>query len=299
MFKQSRIKGGLSQPQPNFPSVVSSLLEIKALIEIIGGLNGNNNERYASVMEVMQDIDALYKHVGENVEDLEALIQQVNAALANYLPLTGGTLTGNLVVDGGPSARYVRVQADAGQPKGFVIGSGLSNRWVLQAEGAESGTANGANLALYRYNNSGGLLGQAMGINRENGLVNFPFQHIAIAGLPFGQPGLYTPSASAGINVTSITAYPVPWIRLGDKVICGFAWTVNSSATGAVAWSFTLPIASNFSDPRQLTGSGAWLLNQSQGISIRAISANTARAQSDKIGVGSHDCYGIIIYHVR
>ncbi|MEP7454310.1 hypothetical protein [Phyllobacterium sp. SB3] len=116
-----------------------------------------------------------------------------NAALAtslngNWLPLTGGTLTGAvsgtaLTLSGalnGTSATFsgavtipatgLRLNGNVGTARGIRFQTSGSDRWVLYTSGtAESGSDNGSNLELNRYNDAGTFLDTLISINRETG----------------------------------------------------------------------------------------------------------------------------------
>jgi hypothetical protein len=98
-----------------------------------------------------------------------------------YLPLTGGTLTGNL---SGTSATFSGVvTANAGimlngtSGNRYIIGrTSGSTRWAMfLGDGtAESGNNAGSNFSILNYSDSQATLGTPLAINRASGIVTIP-----------------------------------------------------------------------------------------------------------------------------
>lgn len=91
-----------------------------------------------------------------------------NAALVSelsgsFLSLSGGTLTGNLLINGANAAsKFV----------GFTTAN--SSRWLISSDNAtESGANVGSDFAVYRYSDTGVFLGQPLYIQRSTGNIFF------------------------------------------------------------------------------------------------------------------------------
>ena len=80
-----------------------------------------------------------------------------------YLPLTGGTLTGNLAID-----------LPSGTSRSVSGSAAGKARWVLELGNAtaETGSNVGSDFALTRYNDAGASLGAPLAITRANGNIN-------------------------------------------------------------------------------------------------------------------------------
>jgi hypothetical protein len=92
-----------------------------------------------------------------------------------FLPLTGGTLTGNLVAPG-IAAGGLSMKAASGQPNAFWGDVGGNARWLMElGDGsAETGANAGSNFAILAYSDSGIALGPDFTINRATGQVGVP-----------------------------------------------------------------------------------------------------------------------------
>lgn len=100
--------------------------------------------------------------------------------LSNYLPLTGGRLTGPF---NGTSAIFsstisavqnVAVSGAGSSTRGFALQTEGDSRWLLYADsGVEAGANTGTNFNIARYSDSGSFLGNALVINRSTGNIQF------------------------------------------------------------------------------------------------------------------------------
>jgi hypothetical protein len=92
-----------------------------------------------------------------------------------FLPLTGGTLTGNLVAPG-VAAGGLSMKAASGQPNAFWGDVGGNARWLMElGDGsAETGANAGSNFAILAYSDAGVALGPDFTINRATGQVGVP-----------------------------------------------------------------------------------------------------------------------------
>ena len=101
-------------------------------------------------------------------------IPNYGSALSGYLPLTGGTLTGNL------NGTFIFAKDQFTTTKNSVSGStafyGFQNlagvnRWNFAITGAETGSNAGFNFNIDRYADNGALLGTSLSINRATNTV--------------------------------------------------------------------------------------------------------------------------------
>lgn len=100
--------------------------------------------------------------------------------LAAYLPLTGGTLTGNL---NGTTASFTGnvnsggafvINRAGATTKGIFSQTTASNRWFFGANAtSESGSNLGSNFVIERYSDAGTSLGNALTIERNSGNASF------------------------------------------------------------------------------------------------------------------------------
>ena len=101
------------------------------------------------------------------------------SALAGYLPLTGGTLTGNLTVKAlAGSPGVINIVRDPGQGAVITTYSNLppsQPRWQLQlaSPDPESGGNAGSNFLLQSFADSGAGLGTPLSISRATGVATF------------------------------------------------------------------------------------------------------------------------------
>jgi hypothetical protein len=132
--------------------------------------------------------------------DLDAIDQELHAlsvttGTASYLPLTGGTLTGNLQVNG--SGVDLQIVGFGGVPYGGGAGmasanialnkalSGFSNqvlgttggslRWAVVPGGPtpETGSNSGSNFLIQNFDDTGAALGTPLSISRATGVATF------------------------------------------------------------------------------------------------------------------------------
>jgi hypothetical protein len=107
------------------------------------------------------------------------------SALANFLPLAGGTMTGALIGVSGAfsstlSASAVNaptLNATAAAATNRTVGfqTSGSNRWTAQANStAESGGNAGSDFLLSRYSDAGSLIDSPISVNRATGVVTIP-----------------------------------------------------------------------------------------------------------------------------
>ena len=120
-----------------------------------------------------------------------------------YLPLSGGTLTGNLTIDKA-TPTLIFDNAAAGQARQIQGMTNGSLRWVLApgSADAESGSDAGSNFTIYRYDDSGSYLGIALNITRSTGLATVAGDPTAALGIATKQYVDNNAPASVGVGQT-------------------------------------------------------------------------------------------------
>jgi len=165
-------------------------------------------------------------------------------ALAGYLLLTGGTLTGTLflpsAVIGGDTATapYLTIDGAAGSPRPVQWLTAGKGRWKLLVNSvAETGAGVGSDFELQRFDDSGNLIGDSISITRKTG-------DIALG----GRVTLNDPLTSAGVQLainagatagglqlklTGDGANPAKTLKLTGGIL---SWLNNA---GAAIWTLT------------------------------------------------------------
>jgi hypothetical protein len=150
---------------------------------------------------------------------------------SGYLPLTGGTITGNLTVTGvttiqGPNSFVL--SAPAGNQRAILGQTGTLSRWQLQlGDQIAEGVGNaGSNFSLTAYTNLGGFLGTWLSISRADGTAAFA-GHVNI------NQGL---AVNGLLAVNDITNFYVPGGTAGQVMTTngtgGLSWTTPSGGGG-------------------------------------------------------------------
>jgi len=90
-----------------------------------------------------------------------------------YLPLSGGTLTGNLLLTGNTlTANNIQVDRVSGTTRDITFLSGGLSRWILRTDSStESGSNEGSNFGIVRRSDAGSNIETALTINRSSGIV--------------------------------------------------------------------------------------------------------------------------------
>ena len=117
----------------------------------------------------------------------------LNSALASYLPLAGGTVTGVLTVQGPNS--FV-LNAPSGQQRAILGQTSGLTRWQMNlGDITTEGVGNtGSNFALTSYGGTGSFIANVLTINRATGVATFS----AIPSFPGGLAGQYLQTDGAG-----------------------------------------------------------------------------------------------------
>lgn len=128
-------------------------------------------------------------------------------AASGYLPLTGGTMTGQLTT----SANIVLTgPAGSNHMIGSFTGTNVAanDRWTLNfSRGAETGSAVGSDFGLFSYNDTGVLLGNPLTIERASGYVSINGNGATLAPTnagPFGSGSLRLNKAAGASTVNNI-----------------------------------------------------------------------------------------------
>jgi len=105
-------------------------------------------------------------------EDLVVNPAGVAAEIASKVAKAGDTMTGFLTLDYAAPQLYFKKGA-SGDIASILVSTAGSTRWSyrLSDAAAESGADAGSNLAIYRYSDTGALLGLALSIERKTGLM--------------------------------------------------------------------------------------------------------------------------------
>lgn len=78
----------------------------------------------------------------------------------------------------------------------------------------------------------------------------------AVIGWTYPPNDVYTPTLTNTTNITSSTARPCQYVRVGRMVIVSGSVSITPTATGATLLLMSLPIASNFANNYELGGAG-------------------------------------------
>jgi len=150
-------------------------------LNVTGNGTGSTNEPNSySMLSIFGNVDTYGKvyHDYDNAGEQRVKVKygpsysawrkvwdDVNFNPNNYLPITGGTLTGNLSTNSG----FVTSSPIA------LVFRNSSNilRWELDRDAPETGSNSGSNLTLYRYNDDGSYLGTFLSMNRATGMSTF------------------------------------------------------------------------------------------------------------------------------
>jgi hypothetical protein len=112
-------------------------------------------------------------------------LDQATADL-RYLQLTGGTLSGNLVIDNAAGTVLFSLNGQVGADRRVQFQTDALSRWNLNCDGIEEEGANsGSNFRIQRYADDGAGLGTALAISRATGIVDFTVTP-TVLGVPIG-----------------------------------------------------------------------------------------------------------------
>ena len=141
-----------------------------------------------------------------------------------YLPLTGGTLTGNLEISTGTSLAALILNANSGQQRSVRFYTANSQRWMLEAQSiAETGGNVGSDFLIDRYDDNGNFLGTPLQISRASGLVTV------------GAGGLTT---TGDINVVNLSASGAIQISVATTQSPSYRIMTQGNGTDSNLWDW-------------------------------------------------------------
>lgn len=113
-----------------------------------------------------------------------------------FLPLAGGTLSGNLTISAVNASLGLNCTA-AGQTGAMYLRTGVNDRWSLgKGNGAESGANVGSDFFVNRFADNGAFLGTPFSIDRASG--DATFGNRLTVGLNFNVAGIANLNQSSG-----------------------------------------------------------------------------------------------------
>lgn len=222
--------------------------------------------------ELRQEVQNLYRSIEEavesipevdlspletSIEELVADLTDLDAALADYLPLTGGTLTGDLTVQGND---LVVGGVNTSDTSLWLRRSGATHSWRLLNTAGHLDFYGGDNAAsLHRLRITSGGVAQFQGdvelanagtatnqavradrsISAGNGLTGGG-NLTANRSLALGTPGTITASTSNSVSASSHThelALPTVRGEVGCYALCRRSGTTSISDGGTIAGS--------------------------------------------------------------
>lgn len=149
----------------------------------------------------------------------------------------------------------------------------VTNTASLYIQGAPSATVTGVNTALYVAAGGvrlGGIGGAGMVQSDADGDLSV---------IAYTAPTTYTPTLTNTTNVAASTAYTTWYYRFGDMVHVWGEVSIDATTLGlGTRLNITLPVATSFTDPRDLAGTGAFENN-----TVVQIRANTATGGAEFI----------------
>jgi hypothetical protein len=187
-----------------------------------------------------------------------ATTQFVQTAVAGYLPLGGGTITGNLYVSNGYPTIILNKSSGGAIANQLQGNTANVPRWLIQPGNAASestpGTNIGSDFAVHRYDDTGGYLGQVININRASGLMtlsNTPVFPTMAAGnnSTYGATTQFVATNFAPlVNPVFTGMLQVPYLKVGGgsanlggasyaTINSVFATLANSGCVG-VGWNY-------------------------------------------------------------
>ena len=188
-------------------------------------------------------------------------ISSINSLLGNYLPLTGGVISGSsstpLEVNSNTASTFMAMKDNSGiytylgsDDGDFIVqtpSGGFTNKLVVK----NSGVIN----TLSRLNINGATDNSSYQLN-VTGNINASGDLTAANILS----STYTPTATASTNVTSVTTYPLRYTRVGNVVtVSGMVEPVVTTANTQSKYFLSLPISptANFSQIYYATVTGS------------------------------------------
>lgn len=199
----------------------------------------------------------------------------VASGTAAYLPLSGGTLTGDLTVQ--KSSPLITLNRTDTGPAPIVGQMNGVNRWRMDmGGGADAGSNAGSNFVLYRYADAGGNLGAALTINRVDGLGTVTADPTAALGIATKQ---YTDAVNTNANTRVL--------RAGDTM--SGALTISSGALQVGLNPYVIAQGTAGGNPLFITRN-----NNDGYMSIGVVNAGGGTWTHQLYGNGNYVCSGTI-----
>lgn len=142
--------------------------------------------------------------INTDLDGIDSTVKSVSNALAGYLPLTGGTLSGGVSISNSSGA-IVHLSTVSGASRVIQGETSGSARWVMTLGNgtAESGGNVGSDFSLFNCNNAGAAIDTPLLITRSTGVATFS-QPITAPGYQCraGTSGAYVAANYFNINWT-------------------------------------------------------------------------------------------------
>lgn len=165
-------------------------------------------------------------------------------ALANYLPLAGGTLTGNLAIGKATPALTLNAAA-AGQQALINFLTAGASRWAFYKDSiSESGADAGSDLVFGSYADAGTFKENVLSMSRAGGVVSLLKGQLKFPATanPSSDPntlddyeeGTWTPTMTFGGSSTGVTygTQDGRYVKIGSMVWLGIRVTLTNNGSG-------------------------------------------------------------------
>ena len=153
-------------------------------------------------------------------------------AAGSFLPLTGGTITGDLVISAPNPA--LRLNSTGGGPDFLVMSRNSLVRWSFMTQGAEVGGNSGSNIGMTRFADNGAGIDNVFNISRATGemSVTHPFTLAGDPTLPLhAATKQYVDAKTTGFGTGNVSNFGAP--TNGQLA----QWTDSTHITGVAASS--------------------------------------------------------------
>lgn len=172
---------------------------------------------------------------------------------------------------------------------------------------------NDPSTGIYRIgaNNIGIAVGGVRKVDISAGTTYLPTANLQVDGIHNGTApagaanqyiasGTYLPTASASVNLDTVTPSNCNWTRVGNVCTVGGSITVDPTAAALASFEITLPIASNLSTSNHLNGVGVVNVGPPGSLVriVPVIANNTAGFSFQATGTASTDLTFTFVYLV-
>lgn len=139
--------------------------------------------------------------------------------------------------------------------------------------------------------------------NHQNAAGGGSLAMAAISDLPTLAAGVYTPTLTNQLNISSSAAYQCQYMRVGSVVTVSGRVSMTPTATGACLLYLTLPVASVFTLTENLGGTAMNDGGTSGAGSMNAVNlgggSNVAKLSFTAAEITARDWYFTFTYHVQ